>query len=69
MIVSTNTINLQEQLINKDVPFLQSVIDTDLQVAVIKGWSNYLCLYRFQTLGQHGQVSLWTKREEESWLP
>ncbi|NLY30688.1 MAG: DEAD/DEAH box helicase family protein [Firmicutes bacterium] len=65
VIVSTNTINLQEQLINKDVPFLQSVIDTDLQVAVIKGWSNYLCLYRFQTLGQHGQVSLWTKREEE----
>ena len=65
LIVSTNTINLQEQLINKDVPFLQSILDVDLKVAVIKGWSNYLCLYRFQALGQHGQTSLWSGMEED----
>ncbi|HHV93811.1 MAG TPA: helicase [Firmicutes bacterium] len=65
VIVSTNTINLQEQLINKDVPFLQSVLDMDLKVAVIMGWSNYLCLYRFQALGQYRQLGFWDSREAE----
>ena len=52
VIISTNTINLQEQLIGKDVPFLQSVLDVSFQVAVIKGWSNYLCLNRFLAISQ-----------------
>ena len=37
VVVSTNTITLQEQLINKDVPFLHSVLDINFEVAVIKG--------------------------------
>ncbi|NMB45910.1 MAG: DEAD/DEAH box helicase [Firmicutes bacterium] len=65
VIVSTNTITLQEQLINKDVPFLQSVLDIAFRVAVIKGWSNYLCLSRFLAVGQQRQVGLWENGEQE----
>jgi ATP-dependent DNA helicase DinG len=65
VIISTNTITLQEQLIGKDVPFLQSVLDVSFQVAVIKGWSNYLCLNRFLAISQGGQLAFWESDEEE----
>ncbi|MGH7651706.1 MAG: ATP-dependent DNA helicase [Gemmatimonadaceae bacterium] len=47
-VVSTNTINLQEQLVRKDLPFLASAFDGEQQVrfALLKGWRNYLCLLR-----------------------
>src|SRR6202040_4375274 len=48
-IVSTNTINLQEQLVGKDLPLLASALDDDLgpvTYALLKGWRNYLCLSR-----------------------
>ncbi|NLJ86554.1 MAG: DEAD/DEAH box helicase [Firmicutes bacterium] len=64
VVVSTNTITLQEQLINKDVPFLHSVLDINFEVAVIKGWSNYLCLNRLLNAGHYDQMTLW---EGESW--
>lgn len=44
VVVSTNTINLQEQLINKDIPFLQKVLDVEFDAVLIKGRSNYVCL-------------------------
>jgi len=48
-VISTNTINLQEQLIGKDLPFLRDALATDERVptfAMLKGWRNYLCLAR-----------------------
>lgn len=42
-VVSTNTINLQEQIINKDIPFLQSVLDLKFKAVLVKGRSNYAC--------------------------
>lgn len=46
-IVSTNTINLQEQLVGKDLPFLQKALsDQKVRFALLKGWRNYLCLLR-----------------------
>lgn len=46
-IVSTNTITLQEQLVTKDLPFLQKALnDQEVRFALLKGWRNYLCLYR-----------------------
>ncbi len=46
-IVSTNTINLQEQLVGKDLPFLaESLTDQEVRFALLKGWRNYLCLTR-----------------------
>lgn len=48
-IVSTNTINLQEQLIGKDLPFLaDALVDQKVRFALLKGWRNYLCLLRLE---------------------
>ncbi|HEU4563383.1 MAG TPA: helicase C-terminal domain-containing protein [Gemmatimonadaceae bacterium] len=48
-IVSTNTINLQEQLVGKDLPFLQRTLDDQpVRFALLKGWRNYLCLHRLE---------------------
>ncbi|PJF26983.1 MAG: hypothetical protein CUN53_05775 [Phototrophicales bacterium] len=43
VVISTNTINLQEQLLNHDIPLLQSLFDTPVRAALLKGRSNYLC--------------------------
>ncbi len=49
-IVSTATINLQEQLVGKDLPFLvRALADQKVRFALLKGWHNYVCLIR---LGQ-----------------
>ena len=47
-VVSTNTINLQEQLVRKDLPFLATAFEGEQPVrfALLKGWRNYLCLLR-----------------------
>src|SRR5262245_2622916 len=37
VVVSTHTISLQEQLVNKDIPFLQSVMPEDFRAALVKG--------------------------------
>src|SRR5215472_12635217 len=48
-VVSTNTINLQEQLVGKDLPFLARVLtDQPVRFALLKGWRNYLCLQRLE---------------------
>jgi ATP-dependent DNA helicase DinG len=49
-VVSTNTINLQEQLVGKDLPFLgRALADQPVRFALLKGWRNYLCLARLET--------------------
>ena len=45
-VVSTYTISLQEQLISKDIPFLQKHMGLDFKAVLVKGRSNYLCLRR-----------------------
>jgi ATP-dependent DNA helicase DinG len=48
-VVSTNTINLQEQLVGKDLPLLRKALAGDgysPTFALLKGWRNYLCLAR-----------------------
>jgi DNA polymerase-3 subunit epsilon/ATP-dependent DNA helicase DinG len=59
VVVSTNTINLQEQLITKDIPALKEVLEQSglldpdsLNVALLKGKANYLCLRRWQQLSR-----------------
>jgi ATP-dependent DNA helicase DinG len=44
VVVSTNTINLQEQLTGKDIPFLRSVLHIDFNAVLVKGRGNYVCL-------------------------
>jgi len=50
VVVSTNTINLQEQLIRKDIPLLQKELGLPFRAAVLKGRSNYLCPRRLVAL-------------------
>jgi predicted DnaQ family exonuclease/DinG family helicase len=54
VIVSTNTINLQDQLIQKDIPDLRAALNLDLRAAVLKGRANYLCPRRLENLRHFG---------------
>ncbi len=47
VVVSTHTIGLQEQLFEKDVPFLSAILPFEFTAALAKGRSNYLCRRRF----------------------
>jgi ATP-dependent DNA helicase DinG len=48
VVVSTGTKNLQEQLMEKDIPFLQRVLPKKFTAAYMKGRSNYACLHRIK---------------------
>jgi DNA polymerase-3 subunit epsilon/ATP-dependent DNA helicase DinG len=54
VVVSTNTINLQDQLIHKDIPDLNATLGSSYLAAVLKGRANYLCPRRFAGLRRAG---------------
>src|SRR5438477_7748812 len=47
-IVSTHTINLQEQLLHKDIPILKKVLPVEFEAALMQGRQNYLCPSRLE---------------------
>lgn len=66
VVVSTNTRNLQSQLIEKDLPLVREAVRADfgdgaegqLRVALLKGRTNYFCLRRLAILLEHSQFEL-----------
>ena len=54
-IVSTHTINLQEQLLHKDIPILKKVLPVEFEAALMKGRQNYLCPRRLERALQSEQ--------------
>ncbi|HEX3014982.1 MAG TPA: helicase C-terminal domain-containing protein [Desulfobacteria bacterium] len=50
VVITTHTINLQEQLWNKDIPLVQQLLSKKFAAALVKGRSNYLCLRKWQGL-------------------
>jgi ATP-dependent DNA helicase DinG len=52
VVVSTHTISLQEQLVGKDVPFLQKVMPKNFNAVLVKGRSNYLSRRRLRVAQQ-----------------
>ena len=54
VVVSTNTINLQDQLIQRDLPNLSQALDLNFRFSVLKGRSNYLCPRRLDNLRHFG---------------
>lgn len=62
-IVCTHTINLQEQLVEKDLPLLQKVLPVEFSFAMLKGRSNYLCTRRLRKARQQA-ASLFTSSEQ-----
>lgn len=47
VVVSTYTINLQEQLFKKDIPLIKKSLELVFNAAILKGRNNYLCLRKF----------------------
>ncbi len=58
IIVSTGTLNLQDQILDKEIPFIRKHIDPDLSALCVKGRQNYICLYRFKQLAAGPQTNL-----------
>lgn len=54
VVISTNTINLQDQLIKKDIPDLSQALDLPIHAAVLKGRNNYLCPKRLTLMRHRG---------------
>ena len=48
VVISTGTKNLQEQLMDKDIPFLQETLPVKFRAALMKGRNNYACLHRIK---------------------
>ncbi len=72
VVISTNTINLQDQLIDKDIPDLRRILPLDFRAIVLKGRSNYLCRQRFERFQQKPNKSALEVRllaKILTWLP
>ena len=80
VLLSTYTITLQQQLINKDIPFLSEILPHQFTACLAKGRGNYLCLRRLEyaTRKQKGlfddfgvelsHISDWSKNTEDGSL-
>jgi len=58
VIVSTNTKNLQEQLIEKDLPLLRDSLGIEFESALLKGRTNYVCVRSFATQVRDAMLSM-----------
>ena len=79
LILSTNTISLQEQLINRDIPFLNAVLPVEFSAVLVKGRSNYISLRRLkgtveragntfsneEELSQLDQIAQWSRKTSD----
>ncbi len=63
LVISTATRNLQEQIYNKDMPLVKDICASDLQVHLLKGWSNYLCLDKYESFKSRMALSKQEERE------
>src|SRR3954463_16014776 len=69
VVISTHTISLQEQLIEKDIPLLQSVYPDEFTAVLIKGRSNYLCQRRLeQARGRQNYLFEHDRQLESLWM-
>jgi ATP-dependent DNA helicase DinG len=57
-IISTHTINLQEQLLHKDIPIVKKILPVEFEAALMKGRQNYLCPRRLQRAIQSAERTL-----------
>ncbi|MFQ5629636.1 MAG: DEAD/DEAH box helicase [bacterium] len=65
VVVSTNTINLQQQLVEKDIPLIQSVYPKKFDAALVKGRSNYVCLRKLhEAVGQPSLLDIDNAKQE-----
>ncbi len=67
IVISTGTINLQQQLVAKDLPLVSRVLGKELNVVLVKGRANYLCRRRLSD--QVRQINLFEPGAELAMLP
>ncbi|MBN1698042.1 MAG: DEAD/DEAH box helicase [Spirochaetales bacterium] len=63
VVVSTATINLQQQLIEKDIPLVKKILGVDPKTVLVKGRGNYVCLNRLNEAV--GEFSLFEETTDE----
>ena len=71
VVVSTGTLNLQEQILTKEIPFIKEHFAPDLSALCVKGRQNYLCLYRWHQLYNSPQLPLFDNMQLDAladWL-
>ena len=71
VVISTNTRNLQDQILNKEIPFVRRLIVPNLRVTCVKGRQNYLCLYRYHQLRAASRSGLFEDdrlQQLEEWI-
>ncbi|QQL44524.1 ATP-dependent DNA helicase [Sulfuriroseicoccus oceanibius] len=80
-VISTHTINLQEQLMHKDLPIVEKIVGQEINAVLLKGRQNYLCPQRLRAaLRQPGdlfttseteqleRIALWAEETEDGTL-
>ncbi|MCY7007397.1 ATP-dependent DNA helicase [Fusobacterium simiae] len=67
VIIATNTINLQEQLLLKDIPLAKSIIKDDFSYVLVKGRNNYVCrrLFNELVLGKNIDIETFSMEARE----
>src|SRR6187455_1521790 len=66
VVISTHTISLQEQLIEKDIPLLRSLSPEEFTAVLVKGRNNYLCKRRLEGALTNRQLLFDDNRQMES---
>ncbi|MFZ1828530.1 MAG: ATP-dependent DNA helicase [Candidatus Competibacteraceae bacterium] len=56
VIISTGTRHLQDQLYHRDLPVVRQALKSPVSIALLKGRSNYLCLYRLRLTAMDGRL-------------
>jgi ATP-dependent DNA helicase DinG len=64
-IISTYTISLQEQLLNKDIPIVKKILPIEFEAALLKGRQNYLCPRRLERALQQANELFTTSEKTE----
>ncbi|MDD2716267.1 MAG: ATP-dependent DNA helicase [Candidatus Wallbacteria bacterium] len=64
VIVSTHTINLQNQLLKKDIPQIEAILQRRIKALLLKGRNNYVCRKKVEEIGKNGlEVTLFNQKE------
>lgn len=64
VVISTGTRNLQDQLFRRDLPLVRDALALPVQVALLKGRANYVCLHRLNRTAQEGNFTTRTASAE-----
>ncbi|MCW5201132.1 ATP-dependent DNA helicase, partial [Desulfobulbus sp. F4] len=62
-LISTNTRNLQDQILSREIPFIREHLAPELKAMCVKGRQNYLCLHRWHQLTAGGQLELFSAED------